>query len=240
VMHPLNEQCSAKAKATGRRCERRVVGGTVCWVHGGNAKQVKAKREQRVALWEVQEARAATDPVVVVHREPEELLLDALHDVNEVLSAIKSQMRNNLADPLLLETCGQWMDRLGRLGKVIVDGDLSQKLHERLGWLATDRASTVTAYLAAILQGSPLNAQQKLALWESRFDGLQLIADGQVPSRMLGDGTTQFTDRLKVEAAREEAVAEGIVWGDDIATESDSDGDGVPLVSSVDGNGFRG
>ena len=70
-LHPLNQQCEAKAKATGRRCERRVVGGTVCFVHGGNAKQVKAKREQRVAL---AEAQAAVPASVVLQKEPEELL----------------------------------------------------------------------------------------------------------------------------------------------------------------------
>lgn len=232
MAHPLNQQCTAKAKCTGQRCERQVVGGTVCWVHGGNAKQVKAKREQRVLVVEL-EAKAAQ--TVIVRREPEQLLLDALHDVNQVLSAIKSQMRNNIADPLLLETCGQWMDRLGRLGKVIVDGDLSTKLHERLGWMAADRGSQITAMLAAILQAAPLTAQQRLAVWESRFDGLQAIRDERAPLRMLGDATVQFTEHLQEAAAIEQAAANAFVWDD-----SDSDADEPLVFSSSDGNGFRG
>jgi hypothetical protein len=88
-------------------------------------------------------------------------------------------MRNNIVDPILLEILGDWMDRLGRLAKVVVDGDLSQKLHERLGWLAADRAATVTGALASIAEASPLSAQQKLALWESRFDGLITWGDSE-------------------------------------------------------------
>jgi hypothetical protein len=100
----------------------------------GRFRQTRAKRDQRVALWEVQEARAA-EPVVVVQREPEELLLDALHDVNQVLQQIKADLRGGSVNPILLPLAGDWLDRLSRLGKIAVDSDLSRKLHERLGWL---------------------------------------------------------------------------------------------------------
>jgi hypothetical protein len=76
----LGQQCEARAKSTGKRCERRVVAANVCWVHGLGAKQTRAKPQQRLALWEVQQERAA-DPVVVIRQEPEELLLTALDDV---------------------------------------------------------------------------------------------------------------------------------------------------------------
>jgi hypothetical protein len=120
-------------------------------------------------LWEVQEARAA-EPVVVVQREPEELLLDALHDVNQVLQQIKADLPGGSVNPILLPLAGDWLDRLSRLGKIAVD--LSRKLHERLGWLAEDRVATLWGHLAAIVEASPLSAQQRLTLWESRFDGL--------------------------------------------------------------------
>jgi hypothetical protein len=41
--------------------------------------------------------------------------------------------------------------------------DLPQKLHDRIGWLAEDRAATITAYLAVVVEACPLMAQQKLA-----------------------------------------------------------------------------
>jgi hypothetical protein len=231
ALHPLNQQCTAKAKATGQRCERRVVGGTVCHVHGGNAKQVKAKREQRVLLAEAQaEARAAA-PATVVMREPEEILLDALHDTNAVLTRIKADLHSGVVNPILLDLCGEWLDRLGRLGKVVVDGGLAERLEKRLGWMAEDRAAVAWAMLAAIVEASPLSAQQKLAVWGSRFDGLQMIADGRAPFRLSGDGVHRFAGVLQVTAAEEEAVAEGDSdFGDD---------SGVPYLFPVSADRAR-
>jgi hypothetical protein len=237
--HPLGQQCQATAKATGRRCERRVVAANVCYVHGLNAKQTRGKRDQRLALWEVQEARAA-EPAVLVQKEPEELLLAALHDVNQVLQQIKADLHGGSVNPILLQLAGDWLDRLARIGKVVTDGDLSRKLYERVGVQAQDLASQLTAMLAAILQAAPLTAQQRLAVWESRFDGLQSVADGRAPSRMLGDATVRFTDELKVAAAREQALAEGLPW-DELKPDPDSDGADTPLVvSGANGDGFRG
>lgn len=46
-------QCTAHAKSTNKQCTRMaIVGGTVCYVHGGAAPQVK-----RAALERIQEAR---------------------------------------------------------------------------------------------------------------------------------------------------------------------------------------
>ena len=75
---PLTSRCTAKAKSTGKQCRQWVRGGGVCPSHGGAARQVKAKREQRVLVAEL-EAKAAAQ-TVVERREPEELILDALHD----------------------------------------------------------------------------------------------------------------------------------------------------------------
>lgn len=198
ALHPLNQQCEARCKSTDRRCERRVVGGTVCHVHGGNAKQVRAKREQRVV---VAEARAAVPPTVVVQREPEEILLDVLADTNTMLQAIKAEMHDNLVNPVLLQLSGEWFDRVARIAKVVTDGDLSEKLHRRVGWLAEDRAAQLTALLAAILRAAPVSAETRLAVWLARFDGLRLVADGLAPARMLGDATADFTAALQVAAA---------------------------------------
>ena len=73
-----------------------------------------------------------------------------------------------------------------------------------------------------------MTATQRLAVWQSRFDGLQMIADGRAPLRMLGDATVRFTAGLQVAAAREEALAEGITWADS-DPDPESDSDDVPL-----------
>jgi hypothetical protein len=196
----------------------------VCWVHGLNAKQTRAKRDQRVALWEVQEARAA-EPVVMVQREPEELLLAALDDVNQVLSAVKSQMQNNIVDPILLEVLGDWMDRLGRLGKVALDGDSSERLEKRVGCVAADRAQQMWGMLAAVLKAAPLTAQDRLVLWSSVFDAARLVAGEREPLRLSRDEVQRFTAELQTAAAREQAVAEGIRWDEDSPETEDDVGD---------------
>jgi hypothetical protein len=147
--HPLNQQCSATAKSTGKQCERRVVGAPVCWVHGLNAPQVRAKQQQRIAL---AEARAAVPATVLVAREPEELLLAALHDTDAVLRQIKAELHDGSINPMLLQLAGEWLDRLGRLGKIVTDGEMADKLERRIGWIAADRAAQLTALLAAIVR----------------------------------------------------------------------------------------
>jgi hypothetical protein len=219
--HPLNQQCSATAKSTGERCERRVVGTSVCWVHGSAARQVKAKKEQRIVVAEL-EAKAAVQ-TVIVRQEPEELILNALHDTNAVLTRIKADLHDGVVNPILLELAGDWIDRLGRLGKIITDGELAEKLERRTGWMAEDRAATVWGHLASIVEASQLSAPQRQAVWEARFVGLQRIADGRAPFRLSGDALHRFGDGLMVAAAKEQAVAEGVAWGDSESPESDSD-----------------
>jgi hypothetical protein len=239
AVHPLNQQCEARAKATGQRCERRVVGGSVCYVHGGNARQVKAKREERVLVAEL-EAQAAAQ-AVAVRREPEELLLDALHDTNAVLARIKADLHGGVVNPILLKLCGDWLDRLGRLGKVVVDGDLSEKLHRRVGWMAQDRAAQLWGMLAAVLRSAPLTAQDRLLLWNSIPTAARLVADGDEPLRLSPQEVRLFTDELEVAAAKEKALADGLPWGED-SSESDEELDEVgALVSlrSFDSDGFR-
>jgi hypothetical protein len=47
--------CSARAKATGERCQRAPIrGATVCYVHGGQAKQVRAAAARRLAAEKVE------------------------------------------------------------------------------------------------------------------------------------------------------------------------------------------
>lgn len=50
--HPLSERCTATSKRTGLRCQLTVIGGGTCFMHGGKAPQVAAKREARIVEWE--------------------------------------------------------------------------------------------------------------------------------------------------------------------------------------------
>jgi hypothetical protein len=186
------------------------------------------------------EAQAAAQ-AVAVRREPEELLLDALHDTNAVLARIKADLHGGVVNPILLKLCGDWLDRLGRLGKVVVDGDLSEKLHRRVGWMAQDRAAQLWGMLAAVLRSAPLTAQDRLLLWNSIPTAARLVADGDEPLRLSPQEVRLFTDELEVAAAKEKALADGLPWGED-SSESDEELDEVgALVSlrSFDSDGFR-
>lgn len=230
LANPLASQCTARSKATGERCRHQVVGGGPCHMHGGKANQVAARRQERVAIAEAR-AAAGVESVVVQRAEPEELLLDLLDDVNRILQRIKSEMHESIVSPPLLAVAGEWFDRTARVAKTVIDGDLATKLHDRIGWLARDRADTVWGHLAAVVEASPLTAAQKLAVWESVGDGLRLIHDGRAPFRLSGDAVHRFSDRLQVEAAREAALAEGLSWGPE--SESDVLAEDVPLDGAL-------
>jgi hypothetical protein len=222
-----------------------VLGGGPCYLHGGRAPQVAARREQRVLL-----AEAQTVAPTVVMAEPEEVLLGAMHDANATLQAIKGQLSELRAsagavNPALLVLIGDWLDRVARIGKIIVDGEIAEKLERRIGWVAQDRAATLWGHLAAVVEASPLTAEQRLAVWQSRFNGLRRIGDGLAPFRLSDDALHRFGDGLLEAAAREQAAvqaaAAGVVW-DDSGPNSDSDDEVGPLVlfPSSDGDGFRG
>jgi hypothetical protein len=172
--------------------------------------------------------------------EPEQILLSSLHDANATLQAIKAQLSDlssstGAVNPAVLGLIGDWLDRVARIGKVVVDGELSERLEKRLGWVAKDRAEQLFRMFAATLEAAPLSAQDRLLLWNSVEPGLHLIADERVPFRLSDYERRRFTDSLRVAAAKEQAVADGITWGDD-ESESDAGGELV-LFPSVAGDG---
>ena len=106
------------------------------------ARQVAAKREQRVLL---AEAWAATPTVIM--QEPEEILLTALHDTNATLQAIKAELHVGIG-----ESGFCWTSVYGSTGwavsaKVVIDGELAEKLERRYR-MGADRAVTMTGLFA--------------------------------------------------------------------------------------------
>lgn len=122
--HPLSAQCTARSKRSGERCQRRVIGGGPCRMHGGAAPAVKAKREQRILVGEI-----AMQSDEVFTRSPGEVLVGAMHDADTVLQKIKGQALSGAqVDPALLNALGEWLDRAARVSKSVLDSGADEEI----------------------------------------------------------------------------------------------------------------
>jgi hypothetical protein len=120
--HPLAEQCTAKAKGTGQRCQRRVIGGGVCIMHGGRAPQVAARRQARVL-----EGQARLRGEVVEPRSPAEALLAAAADADAMLQRLKRDLVAGALTPAAVMSFGEWIDRTARVTKTVLDAGIDER-----------------------------------------------------------------------------------------------------------------
>lgn len=116
------EQCTATAKATGKRCEKLVVGGGVCRSHGGASPNARAAREARIVQMR---ARAYGD---VTERTPAEALLAAGTSLDASLQALEQLAgRGEAPDATLLREIRSAADASGRMAKLIQDAGLDAR-----------------------------------------------------------------------------------------------------------------
>src|SRR5688500_6067795 len=120
-MNPLSRKCTALAKSTRQRCERWVIGGGPCPMHGGKAPQVAVRREACIL-----EAQAMSESLLAgvrwLDRAPGEALLAAAADADALVQRIKWQVvQHEVIDPASLMALGDWIDRVGRLSKLVLD-----------------------------------------------------------------------------------------------------------------------
>lgn len=139
-MDPLSSQCTATAKRSGARCRQLVVGGGVCFKHGGAAPRVAARRAVRVI-----EGRALLAGQVVEQRDPGEALVAAAHDADSMVQRLKGRLATGELTGAELSAFSEWLDRVGRLAKVTMDARIDERrtriseqqaqlLHRGLDW----------------------------------------------------------------------------------------------------------
>lgn len=129
---PFSSQCTATSKHTGQRCRRRVVGGGVCLKHGGGAPQVAAAREARVIVYAAQHAAAEAGEELEKPRDAAAALTSALSDSDLVVQKIKQMIEGGETfDASQIDALGDWLDRVGRLSKLVMDARLDERQARR-------------------------------------------------------------------------------------------------------------
>ncbi|MFK4037614.1 hypothetical protein ACI2LC_17630 [Nonomuraea wenchangensis] len=167
---PAGEQCPATAKSTQQRCRNLVIGGGPCRLHGGAARQVAAKREQRIAVWQ---AQAAGQPVEM--RTSAAALVSAARDADEIVQRLRIAMaaKGGMPDMATLDAFGAWLDRVSRLAKAVLDSGAEKQKAQLAEHQGEVIANVIRAILNAMLDKSmrlladvePWAAEQLRARW---------------------------------------------------------------------------
>lgn len=144
-------QCAAVVHRTGKRCVRAaMVGATVCYIHGGNAPQVRAAAEKRVTLAEAM--------VSGPKRQPYEVLEDALHAADLLMrEAVFELGQSGTVTVALMDKFVQAFERAHRLAKVNMDAGIDQRRMR----LAEAQAGQMHQVFTRVLAGLGLTAEQK-------------------------------------------------------------------------------
>lgn len=167
---PLAEQCTATSKSSGQRCQIRVVGGGPCRVHGGNAPQVRVKREARILAAEA--ARSA--PVTAA--DAADVMTSAMNDAHSLLQRLKVNMANGRLEASDLSALGEWVDRAGRLAKLVADAGIE----ERRIKIAEGQGALIFEAIERILAALGLGEEHRRRLPEVAPPILRAIGEAEV------------------------------------------------------------
>lgn len=166
--HPLSEQCPAKSKRTGFRCQQWVIGGGPCRMHGGSAPQVRAAREARIVA-----AEAALEAPKTT-AEAADVLLGAMNDSHAILQRLKQNIANGRVTAADLDALGQWVDRASRTAKVVADAGLEERrvaISEAQGALLAGAVNQILAEMLRrvldVLASEPEAARLVSSAWKS-------------------------------------------------------------------------
>ena len=115
------EQCTATSKRSGDRCKRLVVGGGVCVMHGGNAPQVRVRREARIL------AAEAAQEAPVTAADAADVMLAAMNDSHGLLQRLKANIASGQVQVSDLSALGDWIDRAARISKMVADAGIEER-----------------------------------------------------------------------------------------------------------------
>jgi hypothetical protein len=145
-----SEQCTATSTQSGQRCKRLATrGAKVCQKHGAAAPQVREAARQRVAI--------ADALATGTKRHPWEVLEDALHTADVLMSEARVQVETGQITPALVEKLVNTIERAHRMAKVNLDAGIDQRKLR----LAEAQAGQMHQVFTRVLTQLGLTAEQK-------------------------------------------------------------------------------
>jgi hypothetical protein len=175
---PFADRCTATAKSTGLRCERRVIGGGVCIMHGGNAPQVRNRREARIL------AAEAAQEMPVTATDAAAVMTSAMSDAHSLLQRLKVNMAKGQLESQDLTALGDWIDRAARVAKLVNDAGLEERKVQLAEDQARILASVIRLVLAEMLEGVlRVLADDQLSV--AKIEDLWPAAVGEIVPRQL-------------------------------------------------------
>jgi hypothetical protein len=169
-------------------------------MHGGRARQVNARREQRVLLYEA-EQKAAPRMVEPELPEPtaDETLVAVLKDVRTTLQHLRVEMAVN-ASPTLLALLGDWLDRADRISRSVIITRAEERIAQRKVAITQEQVGKLSTFMYLAVQEAGLSAVQKVAVMDSLLGSLGRTDEIPVVD---GDTLARWLARTRAEAAVE-------------------------------------
>ncbi len=205
-MNPLSERCPSLSKRTGRPCQQWVIGGGVCFHHGGNAPQVKAKREARIVVAEAQSA-AARRGEQWAPRHPGEVLLSAVAASDELSAALLTAYRTGEVTPAVVRALGEAIDRSARTAKTALDAGVEERMAQVREAPTRELLEQVVAAVSFALHDASVPAVHVVAIADRFLEAAaQLTAGTMQPVKT--DAFLSWVENLRHRAELEAAQAE--------------------------------
>lgn len=190
---PYTTQCTATNKRTGTRCKRLVVGGGVCYLHGGNAPQVRRKREARVAAAQLA-AEAERIGNATGTATPAEMLLGAAQTAHDVVGLL-SQRAGAKPSPELLDALAPWLDRVGKLAALVVSSKADELVISQASRIADGQARVMFRAVEATVSKLNLTPDQRERVPEALRAALRALGLAPDPEGGVG-GADASTGRV--------------------------------------------
>jgi hypothetical protein len=169
-------------------------------MHGGAAKQTKARREQRVLPYEAEQKAAPPQPELP---EPtaDETLVAVLKDVRTTLQHLRVEMAVN-ASPTLLALLGDWLDRADRISRSVIITRAEERIAQRKAAVTEEQVDTLATAMHVGVMASDLSARQRLEVMEAVLEAIGRSIAGELPL-VSGEEIQRWLAAARAEAAAE-------------------------------------